>query len=522
MINANVIQAELTIPQKYIGPQGLSAYEVAVKEGFEGTVEEWLESLKGQDGNVAFSDLTEEQREGLRGPAGQDAIAAINPMGNWDEETSYNKGDYITYLPNGNAYTSLIDDNLNLLPIDNPESWQLIALKGADGEQGIAGPIGKSAYEVAVDNGFEGTEEEWLESLKGEKGADGVMTFADLTEEQKASLKGDKGDQGPQGDIGPTGPVGPKGDPGDKGDKGEQGDPGPQGEKGDPGEKGDKGDPGDSYVLTETDKQEIADLVDVSGSGSGATTASDVSFDDSIAGIGAGSGETIDTVQKAIEKLADDDVSTEVVQDMIDESNIAHVGGVGALLSIYSFKDLTANLSMVQAKTNDEVADKLRTYGMVKSATSHLSVIPVDAGAIGVGEPLYYTLDNNGQVIKQYVAGSIGARISFPNNSSNYWCVWLKPLTFVFSEKLSVIGEFIRNNIIYDNTTSGLTATTIKGAIDELNTKIADSGGGINEATVDSKIQTAVAAIEVVDEATIDSKIATAIANITDFTEVSF
>lgn len=29
---------------------------------------------------------------------------------------------------------------------------------------------GYSAYEVAVINGFSGTEEEWLESLKGEKG----------------------------------------------------------------------------------------------------------------------------------------------------------------------------------------------------------------------------------------------------------------------------------------------------------------------------------------------------------------
>lgn len=32
---------------------------------------------------------------------------------------------------------------------------------------------GESAYEVAVRNGFEGTEEEWLASLKGEPGADG-------------------------------------------------------------------------------------------------------------------------------------------------------------------------------------------------------------------------------------------------------------------------------------------------------------------------------------------------------------
>lgn len=35
---------------------------------------------------------------------------------------------------------------------------------------GSSGTAGKSAYEIAVDNGFAGTEEEWLESLKGEAG----------------------------------------------------------------------------------------------------------------------------------------------------------------------------------------------------------------------------------------------------------------------------------------------------------------------------------------------------------------
>lgn len=32
-------------------------------------------------------------------------------------------------------------------------------------EEGLAG--GKTAYDVAVDNGFEGTQEEWLKSLRG-------------------------------------------------------------------------------------------------------------------------------------------------------------------------------------------------------------------------------------------------------------------------------------------------------------------------------------------------------------------
>lgn len=45
----------------------------------------------------------------------------------------------------------------------------LDALTGPKGDDGL------SAYEVALENGFEGTEEEWLESLKqGPKGDDGV------------------------------------------------------------------------------------------------------------------------------------------------------------------------------------------------------------------------------------------------------------------------------------------------------------------------------------------------------------
>ncbi|MCP9020031.1 MULTISPECIES: hypothetical protein [Bacillus amyloliquefaciens group] len=37
---------------------------------------------------------------------------------------------------------------------------------------------GKSAYDIAVDNGFSGTVEEWLASLKGEKGDTGATGAA--------------------------------------------------------------------------------------------------------------------------------------------------------------------------------------------------------------------------------------------------------------------------------------------------------------------------------------------------------
>lgn len=40
-------------------------------------------------------------------------------------------------------------------------------------ERYLKGDQGDSAYQVALANGFEGTEQEWLDSLKGEPGTDG-------------------------------------------------------------------------------------------------------------------------------------------------------------------------------------------------------------------------------------------------------------------------------------------------------------------------------------------------------------
>ena len=94
---------------------------------------------------------------------------------------------------------------------------------------------GKSAYEIAVMNGFEGTEEEWLASLKGEAGVQG-----------EKGDKGDTGAQGEKGDKGDTGALGEKGDKGDAGAQGPKGDKGETGAQGPQGEKGDKGDPGDT------------------------------------------------------------------------------------------------------------------------------------------------------------------------------------------------------------------------------------------------------------------------------------
>lgn len=101
------------------------------------------------------------------------------------------------------------------------EQW-LESIKGPQGATGATGATGKSAYEIAVGNGFEGTETEWLASLKGENGENGEdgatgatgaagksayeiaveNGFEGTEAEWLASLKGENGEDGATGATG--------------------------------------------------------------------------------------------------------------------------------------------------------------------------------------------------------------------------------------------------------------------------------------------------------------------------------
>lgn len=82
--------------------------------------------------------------------------------------------------------------------------------------KGEEGGSGASAYELALENGFEGTQEEWLASLKGDTGEQGLQGIQGLPGE-----KGEKGDMGAAGTRGATGAQGAQGIQGEKGDPGE-------------------------------------------------------------------------------------------------------------------------------------------------------------------------------------------------------------------------------------------------------------------------------------------------------------
>lgn len=51
----------------------------------------------------------------------------------------------------------------------------LESLRGPQGSTGATGANGLSAYQVAVANGFAGTQQQWLDSLKGAKGDQGLQ-----------------------------------------------------------------------------------------------------------------------------------------------------------------------------------------------------------------------------------------------------------------------------------------------------------------------------------------------------------
>ena len=148
------------------------------------------------------------------------------------------------------------------------ESGVVITIVDADGEtsatlhNGANGEKGSSAYQIAVEQGYQGSESDWLSSLKGDKGekgntgakgnpgqdsAEGKSAYAIAVEhgyensedEWLLSLKGEKGDTGERGE---------KGEKGDPGDRGLQGVPGEKGEKGDAGVAGKDGTDGFSPI----------------------------------------------------------------------------------------------------------------------------------------------------------------------------------------------------------------------------------------------------------------------------------
>lgn len=230
-------------------PYYLSAYGIAVKYGFRGTEEEWLESLKGEKGDPV---LWKGQYDTLA------ELQAAHPTGSTGD--CYLVGTHLYWWDKDKAAW------------DDAGSWQgpqgIQGDTGASGPQGPVGPKGDAGAKGEQgdkgdtgDTGPQGpagpkgdTGETGPQGAKGEKGDPGETgpqgekgdtgPQGDKGDKGDPGIQGPKGDKGDQGETGPQGPAGAKGEQGDKGDTGDRGPQGPEGPKGDTGPQGPKGDPG--------------------------------------------------------------------------------------------------------------------------------------------------------------------------------------------------------------------------------------------------------------------------------------
>lgn len=131
-----------------------NAYDLWKREGNTGTLQDFLESLKGEKG-----DKGEQGIQGEKGEKGdrlsikeiissRDDLASIAPG-----DGNYNIGDLILVV-SGN------DDNGELYVLDGSGPRLLTNLKGVDGVNG------KSAYQTWLDLGNTGSEQDFINSLK--------------------------------------------------------------------------------------------------------------------------------------------------------------------------------------------------------------------------------------------------------------------------------------------------------------------------------------------------------------------
>ena len=242
-------------------------------------------------GNTVNSSIVQIEKEILDNK--QATAASLNDLN--DKITELHDAEYTGEV---NVKGTTGDPSGSVTIVNNNASkkftFNFAGIKGEKGADGKIGVDGKSAYEIAKANGFEGTEQDWLKSLKGDPGTgitvkgskDECTKIGDCYIDNSGNLqllesfgedntpsfkncgeiKGPKGDPGAAAGFGtPIASIdsntgtpsvnvtasgsdtekifnfefknlkGAQGLKGDKGDPGETGTQGPKGDKGDPG-----------------------------------------------------------------------------------------------------------------------------------------------------------------------------------------------------------------------------------------------------------------------------------------------
>lgn len=158
------------------GGNGKSAYELAVENGYQGTLQEWLKSLVGKDGadayevakKAGYTGSREEWLKTLIGSTGLSAYELAKAEGyegsltEWIASLKGKKGD-----DGDSAYKVAVRNGY----VGDERAW-LESLKGE---------AGKSAYELAKAGGYQGSQADWLASLKGKDGKNAYQSYLETT-----------------------------------------------------------------------------------------------------------------------------------------------------------------------------------------------------------------------------------------------------------------------------------------------------------------------------------------------------
>ena len=130
--------------QSLIGEQGKSTYEIWLSLGHEGTVQDFIDDIKGEKGD--------------KGDPGESAYEIWIDLGHTGTEQ-----DFIDSLKGDSAYQVWLDAG-HTGTVDDFLEW----LKGEKGDKGDKGDTGMSAYEVWLSAGHTGTVDDYLAWLQWE------------------------------------------------------------------------------------------------------------------------------------------------------------------------------------------------------------------------------------------------------------------------------------------------------------------------------------------------------------------
>lgn len=171
---------ELNLLRGPQGPAGKDSYQLALDNGFIGTLDNWFEFYRGHRGKPGYN--------GQPGIGGKDLYQMMVEAGYEGSRAEFLK--IYFRIINGEFTGGPINGDITVVEgppgpkgkdgingRDGKDGTNGVngrdGLPGIDGINGKDGAPGKSNYELALSNGFKGTLTDYLQSIKGEDGRDG-------------------------------------------------------------------------------------------------------------------------------------------------------------------------------------------------------------------------------------------------------------------------------------------------------------------------------------------------------------